>query len=334
MYTNEDLDTAITEGIFTKESVSTFRNKIASLKNTPSADEENFKLITGFNDIYVVIACALLLISASWALRAFNESLALLSSPILSWGLAEFFVLKRKMALPAIVLLLTFVGGIFNLGTHFFQGTGESIIVATSALSAVATYAHWQRFRVPVTIAVGTVVIIALIVSSLLMIEPKLNEWTPLIICVSGILTFLFAMRWDASDRRRTSHHSDVAFWLHLISAPLIVHPVFSNLSMNSGNESLYGIVIVITLYLLMTVISLIIDRRAFMISSLAYVLYAISDFLDTFGAIDYGFAITGTIISSALLLLSAFWRPSRVLLLSILPSSITQYVPTTNIKL
>ena len=331
MYTDEDLDNAVVDGIFTREAVSDFRNQMSSLKNTPAVDEENFKLISGFNDIYVVIACLLLLISSSWALRAFSETLAVLILPVLSWGLAEFFVLKRKMALPAIVLLMSFVGGIFAVGLHLFQTLGDSAFIAASALSAVATFIHWQRFKVPITISVGGGAVIAFIISSAVTIAPILEESVSTMIFISGLIAFIYAMYWDASDRTRTSHHSDVAFWLHLVSAPLIVHPVFSNLGILTGNESIYGVLTILALYFVMTVISIIVDRRAFMVSSLVYVLYALSKYLETFGSIDYGFAITGTIIGSALLLLSAFWHPTRVALLKILPTSVKDYVPVTS---
>lgn len=331
MYTDEDLDSAVADGIFTREAVSDFRSQISSLKNGPTVDEENFKLISGFNDIYVVIACLLLLISSSWALRAFSETLAVLTLPILSWGLAEFFVLKRKMALPAIVLLMSFVGGAFALGLHLSQALDDSAFIVASALSAVATFIHWQRFKVPITIAVGGGAVIAFLISSTITFFPNLKESVTTMIFISGLMAFIYAMYWDASDRTRTSHHSDVAFWLHLVSAPLIVHPVFSNLGILTGSESLYGVLTILALYLGMTFISIIVDRRAFMVSSLAYVLYALYKYLETFGSIDYGFALTGTLIGSALLLLSAFWHPTRIVLLKMLPSSVKRYVPSTS---
>ncbi len=326
MYTDEDLDFAVKEGIFTAESVSEFRNQLSCLKNTPSVDEENFKLITGFNDIFVVIACSLLLISTVWVLRGVNEILALLILPVLSWGLAEFFVLKRKMALPAIVLLLSFVGGVFGLGLHLFQ-----LGAAASALSMVAAYLHWRRFKVPITVAAGTAAAIGFIVTSVLSTVPALKEWVSLMVFICGVIVFVFAMYWDASDRTRTSRHSDVAFWLHLVSAPLIVHPVFSSLGILSGNDSMLSMGIVISLYLIMTLISLAVDRRAFMVSSLVYVLYALSKILETYGAVGYSFAITGVCIGTALLILSAFWHSTRVILMKVLPSSVRVYVPVAS---
>ncbi len=53
-----------------------------------------------------------------------------------------------------------------------------------------------------------------------------------------GIGTFLFAMWWDSSDRARLTRRADVAFWLHLLAAPMIVHPVFTLLGLNDGNAT------------------------------------------------------------------------------------------------
>ena len=51
-----------------------------------------------------------------------------------------------------------------------------------------------------------------------------------------GIGVFLFAMWWDASDRARTTRRSDVAFWLHLLAAPMIAHPIFTLLGLSNGS--------------------------------------------------------------------------------------------------
>ena len=63
MYTEEDLNEAVGKGIFSDDSVNQFRLHIAAQKNTTIADEENFRLISGFNDVFVVIASGLLLVA-------------------------------------------------------------------------------------------------------------------------------------------------------------------------------------------------------------------------------------------------------------------------------
>lgn len=324
MYTDDHLNSAIEQNIFTKGAVSEFRQHIASLKQTTSVDEENFRLIGGFNDIFVVIACILLLFSSAAVLREISYSLAALSFPLIAWGLAEFFILKRRMALPAIILLLAFVGGIFSSAMYL---TDSSPLIS-SALAAVAAYLHYQRFQVPITIAAGTAATSGFIVSLLISLFPTLKEWISPMLFICGVGLFFFAMYWDALDRKRETRYSDVAFWLHLLSAPLIVHPVFTALGIFDGVDSAMNMIIVILLYLLMTLISISIDRRAFMVSSLAYVLYAITNILETYGIVGQSFAITGVCIGAALLLLSAFWHTIRKQIVQRLPMTLQRYLP------
>ena len=324
MYTDDDLNSAIKQEIFTKDAVSKFKLHVESQKETPSVDEENFRLIGGFNDIFVVIACILLLVSSAVVLRVISESLASIAFPLISWGLAEFFILKRKMALPAIVLLLFFVGGVYGSAMLL---TGSSVLIST-ALAAIAAYLHYQRFQVPITIAAGTAAAAGFIVSLLISVFPVLKEWIMLLLFSCGVALFFFAMYWDALDRTRETRYSDVAFWLHLLSAPLIVHPVFTLLGIFEGADSAINMTIVILLYLLMTLISISIDRRAFMVSSLIYVLYAITNILEAYGVVGQSFAITGVCIGGALLLLSAFWQPIRNNVVQLLPLTLQRYLP------
>ncbi|MCX4029840.1 hypothetical protein H0A36_15845 [Endozoicomonas sp. SM1973] len=332
MYTDEDLNYAIDKGIFTEASVTAFREQLSRLRSGPAVDEENFRLVTSFNDIFVVIACSLLLFSSWWVIQTVNDTLGMLVFTVLSWGLAEFFVLKKRMALPAILLLLSFVPGIFLFSVSVLPLSDGVSFMTAAGITVIATYIHWRRFNVPITIATGTAVAVGFLVTMILAIFPGMKEWYLSIFFVFGILVFVYAMYWDASDRSRTSRRSDVAFWLHLLSAPLIIHPAFSGLGILSGSESLVSMAIVICLYLLLTFISIVIDRRAFMVSSLIYVVYALSSLLKTYGIVSYSFAFTGVVIGAALLLLSAFWHPTRVVVISFLPSRLKNYCPEVNV--
>lgn len=331
MYSNEDLNVAVEKGIFTEQSVEQFRSLIAQKKTTSDIDEENFRLVGGFNDIFVVLACSLLLFSSVFFLKPINESLGLITFVALAWGLAEFFVLKRKMSLPAILLLLAFVGGTFYLFTSFFTGTSQTALMVATGASTIAAYCHWLRFKVPVTVAAGMIALIGLAVSSFLSNFPEQANLVYIVVALCGIASFLLAMFWDSADTARVTRKSDVAFWLHLVSAPLIIHPVFSSLGVFEGNQSIANMGLVIVLYILMTVISLIIDRRAFMVSSLIYVVYALSAVIKTYGNVGYSFALTGMFMGAMLLLLSAFWHPTRARIVALLPSKIRGLVPKTD---
>jgi hypothetical protein len=111
MYSEEDLNNAVKQDIFKQSSVDNFRQFIDKSKSTNRVDEENFKLIGSFNDIFVVIACLMLLFSSAWVLNSIQPHSGNIVFPIIAWGLSEFFVRKRKMSLPAIVLLIAFIGG-------------------------------------------------------------------------------------------------------------------------------------------------------------------------------------------------------------------------------
>ena len=328
MYTDEDLNLAVKKGIFSDQSVHDFRDLVSTSKNTPLVDEENFKLVGGFNDIFVVIACSLLLFSSLWVFSVVNSSLSFLVFTVLSWFLSEVFVRKRKMALPAIILLLSFVGGAFVLVISIFSEDSNFIIMLATAISAIAAYVHWRRFKVPITVAAGSGAIVATIVALVINTFPETQNAILIAIFLCGLGVFALAMYWDASDTERTTRKSDVAFWLHLLGAPLVIHPIFSTLGILGGDESLINMIIVLLLYLVMTLISLVVDRRAFMVSSLIYVIYALSTLFKDYGGVGYNFALTGFFMGASLLCLSAWWHPARARIVIFLPEGIRQYIP------
>lgn len=330
MYTDEDLNLAVKKGILTAVSVNEFKQLMLSLQASPIVDEDNFKLSGGVNGIFVVLACCVLLFSSLFVLTGINPTLAKISFVVIAWGLAEFFVLKRKMSLPAIVLLITFVWGVFSLVTSFFtHSMSENALMAGAGVTAIATYFHWLRFKVPITVAAGTVAVIALFIVSTLKQFPSLHHWIFILASFCGVASFCLAMVWDSADTKRLTGKADVAFWLHLVSAPLIIHPIFIGLGVLEGNESIFNMVVVLVLYILMTIVSIVIDRRAFMVSSLVYVIYALSSIIDIYGGIGYSFAITGVLMGAILLLLSAFWLTVRGFIVGKLPQSMTSYIPS-----
>ena len=136
-----------------------------------------------------------------------------------------------------------------------------------------------------------------------------------------GVGMFLFAMWWDSSDRARLTRRSDVAFWLHLLAAPMIAHPVFTLLGVTNGTLGVGEAIIVLVLYILLGLTALAVDRRALLVSALAYVLYALTELFKQFGAVELNIALTALVIGSALLLLSAFWHQARRAVVTALPS-------------
>lgn len=327
MLTEDDLQSAVLAGAVSAEAVEALRHHAASRRATPVIDEEHFRLITGFNDVFVVIACVLLLVSVAWignSVAGWSGGLAVAAC---AWGLAEFFVRQRHMALPAIVLLVAFVGGLFT-GLQSFSADEHGMwTVAAALLAAAGAWLHWRRFHVPITVAAGSAALVAAVWVLLLQTFPALKDWIVLLALAGGVAVFGVALRWDASDTGRTTGRSDVAFWLHLLAAPLMVHPLFTTLARSHDGIALWQGLAVLLAYAAIAVVSLVIDRRALMVSALGYVLYAFSALLKQYGSVSLGFALTALVIGSALLLLSAFWHSTRTALLRRVPVGVQRYI-------
>lgn len=330
MYSDEDLNGAVEAGIFNASSVSEFRQHIASTRNVNQVDEENFRLLSGFNDVFVVIASALMLASLAWLGFEYTPVLGAVVVALGSWGLAEVFVKRKRMALPAIGLLLSFLGGLFAIPILAFEPVSEMQFVAAGLLATAGAFAHWRYFKVPITLAAGVAVFFLGLFGMLFNYNPMMQFYYQPYMIGAGIVTFLLAMYWDGTDPKRETRRSDVAFWLHLLSAPLIVHPIFSSLGIFSTISDMSTGFVVFGLYLLLALISIAVDRRAIMVSALVYVIYAISGLLENVGLVSYSMAITGTIIGASLLLLSAYWQQSRRFVIRLLPSKSQAFLPAT----
>jgi MFS family permease len=360
MYSESDLEAAVAGGALTAEQAAAFRDFVASERHVPAVDEEHFRLLTGFNDIFVGIAAAILLVAVGWIgqtipprLEGDGPSLfAGLLVAAVAWPLAEFFTRKRRMALPSILLLLAFVGGIFFstlvgavtlLGEERFNNSGQAIALVMAFAAAIAggaAWVHWRRFHVPVTVAAGAATGVALVLGlvasalvgsgeNLTIAQQQRIESIMLVAAlVLGIGTFLLAMRWDGSDPKRETRRADVAFWLHLLAAPLIVHPIFSLLGLNEGHVSTSGAATAVLLYIVLGLVALAVDRRALLVSALAYVLYALNSLFETYGVVELNVALTALIIGSALLLLSAFWTNARRAVVQPLPAPLRRRLP------
>ncbi|MBT0569334.1 hypothetical protein KIK84_03280 [Curvibacter sp. CHRR-16] len=333
MYTNEDLQSAVQAGVLTQESVDAFRAHMAQQQSTTLVDEEQFRLVSGFNDVFVVIACALLLVAVGWIGHGVSLSVAGGAVALIAWGLAEFFVRKRHMALPAIVLLGAYVGG-FVMAMYPVMDAGHALAsVVCMLLLTAGVWLHWRRFYVPITVALGAAAMVFMALKTLDgVLHIFTNSWSMVLISLAGVCVFASALWWDSRDVLRKTRRSDVAFWLHLLAAPLLVHPAFwqlmRKLEQSGDAMSLPSAALVLAVYVVLAVVSLVIDRRALMVSALAYVLYTFSAVFKQYGEPSLSFAFTALTIGSGLLLLSAFWHSCRSRILPHMPAVIQGWVP------
>jgi hypothetical protein len=380
MYTEDDLQSAVKAGVIEPSAAEALRGFVANNKSSPATSEENFRLVTGFNDIFVTIAVIIMLFAMWWIGNSFqvdvhnysgtndpddtldygrHKALGGFFCAATAWVLAEYFVRIRRMALPSIVLLLALVIGVF-FGANFYfwdqdytqfgyvykfddgpnfkaqlaaQTIRENGSYALAALStSIVATLFWFRMRAPIAISAATAMATLTILfgvfyftgtTALLAIMPLI-----LMLCC-GIAIFGFAMWWDVSDTSRTTQRSDIAFWLHMLAAPLIAHALFGLIGINEGDDiSTAAVILVLALYTLFATIAIIVDRRALLVSALAYVLIAMTALFRNFGVIELGVAFTAFIIGSALLLLSAFWPVIRRNIVKLLPVRISSRLP------
>ncbi|MBV9884226.1 MAG: hypothetical protein JO276_14545 [Sphingomonadaceae bacterium] len=363
MYSESDLEAAVAGGVMTPAQAAAFRNFVAAGQHSPAVDEEHFRLLTGFNDIFVAIAAAILLVAVGWIGHYVPPNIDVdgpspfsgLFVAAAAWGLAEYFTRQRRMALPSILLLLAFTGGVLctalfglvaGIGPQYLDHNSQAgaiVIAASAAIAAGGAFLHWRRFKVPITIAVGAAAGVALVLGLIAsaFVTPQMTdaqgETLKTVLLASslvlGVGVFLFAMRWDASDPTRETRRSDVAFWLHLLAAPLIVHPVFALLGLTEGAATTLDAIAVIALYVGLGLVALAIDRRALLVSALAYVLYALDSLFRTYGAVKLSVALTALVIGSALLLLSAFWTSARRAVVTPLPGGLRGKLPVLDRK-
>lgn len=338
MYSEADLDAAVAAGAISASAAAALRAHAAHQRTTPAADEEQFRLLTGFNDIFVAIATTLMLVALGWLANKIGPPVSAVAVAAASWGLAAFFTRRRRMALPSIILLVSFASCAYVIGLMLAEavlsigprrgGTGSIGAAGGAVVAVVATWFHWRRFHVPITVAVGAVAAVGAVVAALLALVPGLGDKWLALLFACGIALFALAMRWDMSDRARITRRSDVAFWLHLSAAPMIVHPVFAFLGLLGSGADIRQAVLASGLYLVLAVVALVVDRRALLVSALSYVLYAISTLVQAAGAVNVNFSLTALVVGSGLLLLSAFWHTARRLVLGLVPGSLRARMP------
>lgn len=351
MISDEDLRLAVRDGILGADQAEALRGlalRRAAAEFEPVEDREKLRFISGFGDIFVVIGIALFLGAAGYFLLSAGGAPALWGGlAVLSWGLAELFTRRRRMALPSIVLLLSFAVASFGfvdtlLGHMFGKRTGTLGLdfdspwaIAGAALAAAALVAlHYARFRVPITVAAGAAGLVLTVLALVAALAPspvdRLMGW---IVLALGLCVFVIAMRFDQSDLNRQTRRTDIAFWLHLLAAPMIVHSFMQIAFGGVGELTVAKAVALIAAFVVLAIIALMIDRRAILVSGLVYAGVA-------FGTVLKETALSNATIPASLLTLGAFilalssgWQPIRRAVLALAPPALRRRLPPATLS-
>ena len=193
---------------------------------------------------------------------------------------------------------------------------------------------------VPITVAAGAAAIVLKIIALIVTgigpdnIDDPHQLHIPLVFFAT-LAVFAFATRWDTSDRERQTRKSDFAFWLHLLAAPMLAHPIFYWIGVTQGDNIGIGTAIaVLFVYIGFGILTLAVDRRALLVSALAYVLATLAWLFDRFGAVELNVALMALVIGSAVLTLSAFWSPIRGTFVGKLPQNLQDRLPVSGVAL
>lgn len=331
-----DLDAAVGVAIITREQADgLLRLSAERAAAAGQADNESLRLISSFNDIFVTIGIVLFI----GALVYLLSGLGFLTAAVIAaaaWLLAELFTRVKRLALPSIVLLLIFVSAVFILVVGLISPTMKILDADANAVSFIipglattaAAVAHWLRFHVPITVAAGAaalVVVLTGLIGGLL--DERFSSLAPIVFLISGLMVFALAMRFDMADRARLTRRTDVAFWLHLLAAPLIVHPLVWHMAFAEMLSSMDA-VLILGFFLLLGAIALIIDRRALLVSSLSYLIYAAGRLISFTPYESSAFAVAVLVVGAVVLVLSIAWRPLRAGILGLMPAGIAAHVP------
>ncbi|HXW20759.1 MAG TPA: hypothetical protein VEK35_09670 [Roseiarcus sp.] len=339
MVSDRALDLAISQQIITEEQA----NRLRALDATDSeADPERLRFVSGFGDLFVALGVGLFLLPAGLiANRLASPLVAWLTVAALAWLLAEFFTRRRRVALPSIVLIIVFMGSSFaaaslvfgaavagawpwlNIGEH--PGSILAAALTTVALGAL----HYLRFRVPITVAAGAAALCFAVAAGARLEFPDLPASAfRALIFACGVAVFLLAMRFDMSDLTRETRRTDIAFWLHLLAAPLIVHPLIGTIATGGASLDAGRAVVTLLAFLGLGALAVLIDRRALLVSGLAYAGFAMLALIRQTSLTDLQAPITVLALGAFVLAISAFWRPLRGVLLRRLPPWLAERVP------
>jgi hypothetical protein len=285
------------------------------------------------------------------------------------WVLAELLVRRLRLVLPGILLACAFVLFVFAASValpveswfgmevrlhrptawsflqalQYYPG-GPLMFAARALVAAAAAGLFYWRFKLPfalLPLAASLVVAATGVASFLVPQAAAVLDRIVLLLCGLGV--FAAAMAFDTSDRERLTRRADCAFWLHLLAAPLIVHSVISLVS--SPLASALGrpagpltrdmnaelAVAVALIVAALAAVALLIDRRALLVSGLAYLGGAVAYALAGSGLRgDPSFVIAATlvILGAFVLTLGAGWVPLRRLLLRLVSPAISNRLP------
>lgn len=306
------------------------------------SDTETPRFIRGFHDVLITIGVVVAL-SGLWGLT----SIFLVLPAILL--LSEILVKRQRLALPAVMLTIALVLWTGNFTSvwlaqkiNLLHGAGAGIRFAAMFPPILGIY--YLRYRVPLALALCIMSVLVL----LLELFCRALQWASgdplLFVNHPGILSAIFlacalglfgvALYFDLADRERRTRRSDTAFWLHLGAAPAILYSTMAVFALHGDLLELTQAIsaktfVVVATVVVLMLVGLIIDRRAFVTSgllSLGYALYGV--FRMGSATMDTYVFMTLLVVGVIVLVIGTGWMWLRRIVVGALPAGMAGKLP------
>ena len=194
MYSQNDLDEAVASGALSADAAAALRTFVDQQRATPAVDEEHFRLITGFNDIFVSIASAILLFAVGWIGQSIGQSLGLVDRrrrpepararwrsprPPGAWRCSSppsgaWRCRRSCCCWPSSAACSPPPASAWSSASASRQSIRKTMLArhrrlrSPAPIAAGAAWLHWKRFRVPITVAAGAAAVAAIAVGLLI----------------------------------------------------------------------------------------------------------------------------------------------------------------------
>lgn len=310
------------------------------------SDTETPRFVRGFHDILITIGVVVVL-SGLWGVATV---FAVLPAIVV---LAEILVRRQRLALPAVALTIATVVCVGGLNAFIYDDVLAGISRPAAKLFVILLPfipilgAFYWRYKVPLALSGLFLNCAALALTGIFVLLEQVTGSQDVlldyrfvslaIIFAAALSLFALAMRYDLSDRHRVTRRSDIAFWLHLATAPALLYAMLAFIFMKrSGNmfwlsdNALYSsAALVVCVVALLMLIGIIIDRRAFVTSGLVSLIATAAAVLKE-GEISGGNAVFVALLAVGIfvLVIGIGWSSLRRVIVRQLPVKLSEKLP------
>ena len=203
---------------------------------------------------------------------------------------------------------------------------------------------YYLTYRLPFSGGLTGVALVGLAVLTLMTVDPYTTlVYNPTVSVAAGLALFLAGVFFDMRDPGRTTRLSGTGFWLHFFAAPALLGSVlgvtqtgwslglddFNNrvtpffMGEEMANEQAVSIAVVtLTVIGIFALISLLINRRALIVSGLLWAGVSIGVLVNQLGlGVGAVAAVTLLALGAVVVILGAAWNPLRGILVAPFPS-------------